>query len=160
MPRVPAAGALLHSPGHRRVSIRSAGGLSRARTVRANASVLRRDLRGDRQRNDGHVRQAAPRIDDRLKLLWRCVVLVHRTRVAELTEEDTMKRVALLPLLFVLAAASAGCVTYDGVDENGKHSKSRTLIDCRQSGAIACRMLPQNPKGQTLDDVTYMRLPK
>jgi predicted small secreted protein len=71
-----------------------------------------------------------------------------------------MKRVALLPLLLALAAASAGCVTYDGVDENGKHSRSRTLIECRQSGAIACRMLPQFPKGQTLDDVTYMRLPK
>ena len=57
----------------------------------------------------------------------------------------------LLPLLLGLAAASAGCVTYDGVDQDGKHSKSRTLIECRQSGAVACRMLP---------DVTYMRLPK
>jgi hypothetical protein len=73
------------------------------------------------------------------------------TRVTELTMEDTMRRVALLPLLLVLAAASAGCVTYDGVDENGRHSKARTLIECRQSGAIACRIPP---------DVTYMRLPK
>jgi len=53
----------------------------------------------------------------------------------------------LLPLLLILA----GCVTYDGVDQDGRHSKSRTLIECRQSAAVACRMLP---------DVTYMRLPK
>ena len=67
--------------------------------------------------------------------------------VTELTEEDIMKRVVLLPLLLVFA----GCVTYDGVDQDGRHTTSRTLIECRQSGASACRMLP---------DVTYMRLPK
>ena len=74
----------------------------------------------------------------------------------ELTGEDIMRRVVLLPLLLVLA----GCVTYEGVDQDGRHSKSRTLIECRQSGAIACRMLPQNPKGKALDDVPYMLLPK
>jgi hypothetical protein len=70
--------------------------------------------------------------------------------------EDTMTRVVLIPLLLMLA----GCVTYDGVDQDGRHSKSRTLTECRQSGAIACRMLPQNPKGKTLDDIPYMLLPK
>jgi hypothetical protein len=67
-----------------------------------------------------------------------------------------MRRVVLLPLLLIFA----GCVTYDGVDQDGRHSKSRTLIECRQSGAIACRMLPQHPKGKTLDDIPYMLLPK
>ena len=88
------------------------------------------------------------------------VCWAHHARGTELIGEDIMRRAVLLPLLLVLAAGSAGCVTYDGVDENGKHSKSRTLIECRQSGAIGCRMLPQFPKGMTLDDVSYMRLPK
>ena len=41
----------------------------------------------------------------------------------ELTGEDTMKRVVLLPLLLMLA----GCVTYEGVDQNGRRSKFGTL---------------------------------
>ena len=54
-----------------------------------------------------------------------------------------MKRVLLLPLLLMLA----GCVTYEGVDQNGRPSKFGTLIECRQS-SVACRQVPQNPKDQ------------
>jgi len=71
----------------------------------------------------------------------------------ELTGEDTMKRVVLLPLLLMLA----GCVTYEGVDQNGRRSKFGTLIECRQS-SIACRQVPQNPKDKASD--TYMLFPK
>ena len=78
----------------------------------------------------------------------------------ELTGEDTMKRVVLLPLLLMLA----GCVTYEGVDQNGQRSKFGTLIECRQS-SIACRQVPQNPKDKASDTYmsesdTYMLFPK
>ena len=78
--------------------------------------------------------------------------------VVELTGEDTMKRVVLLPLLLMLA----GCVTYEGVDQNGRRSKFGNLIECRQS-SIACRRVPQNPKDQASDSYlsdTYMLFPK
>ena len=79
--------------------------------------------------------------------------------VMELTGEDTMKRVVLLPLLLMLA----GCVTYEGVDQNGRRSKFGNLIECRQS-SIACRRVPQNPKDQASDiynlSDTYMLFPK
>lgn len=74
----------------------------------------------------------------------------------EFTGEATMKRVALLPLLLVFA----GCVTYEGIDQDGRHAKYRTLIECRQSGAVACRMLEQNSKGKAMDDGTYMTIPR
>jgi len=67
-----------------------------------------------------------------------------------------MKRVVLLPLLLLFA----GCVTYEGVDQDGRHAKYRTLIECRQAGAVACRMLDQNSKTRTIDDGTYMTIPR
>ncbi len=77
----------------------------------------------------------------------------------ELTGEDTMKRVALLPLLSMLA----GCITYEGVDQDGRRSKFGNLIECRQS-SIACRRVQQNPKDQAPDTYnlsdTYMLFPK
>ena len=79
-----------------------------------------------------------------------CIVLAI---AVELTGEDTMKRVVLLPLLLMLA----GCVTYEGVDQNGRRSKFGNLIECRQS-SIACRQVPQNPKDKASD--TYMLFPK
>ena len=78
--------------------------------------------------------------------------------VVELTGEDTMKRVVLLPLLLMLS----GCVTYEGLDQNGRRSKFGNLIECRQS-SVACRQVPQNPKDQaanTYTSDTYMRFPK
>jgi len=44
----------------------------------------------------------------------------------------------------------AGCVTYEGVDQNGRRSKFVNLIECRQF-SIACRRVPQNPKDQASD---------
>jgi len=66
---------------------------------------------------------------------------------------NLLKRVVLLPLFLMLA----GCVTYEGVDQNGRRSKFGTLIECRQS-SIACRRVPQNPKNNASD--TYMLFPK
>ena len=67
-----------------------------------------------------------------------------------------MTRVVLLTLVLVFA----GCVTYEGAAQDGRHSKYRTLIECRQSGAIACRMLDQNSKRKAVDDGTYMTIPR
>jgi len=64
----------------------------------------------------------------------------------ELTGEDPMKRVVLVSLFLMLA----GCVTYEGVDQNGRRSKFVNLIECRQF-SIACRRVPQNPKDQASD---------